>query len=173
VWRFLPPRLEFHYTPKRGSWLNVAECKLAVLASQCLARRLANIDTVRREIAAREYQRNLERPTVKWHFTVAQARRKLQFLYPERELAELGREQDTATLADNDLERELARWLSTTREPNAAAGYRAGWARLNRLICPRAREWESLWWQAMREQSRLRGRVGVLLREVSRLSDRG
>jgi hypothetical protein len=90
-----------------------------------------------------------------------------------RELADLGRNQDTATLADNDLERELARWLSTTREPDAAAGYRAGWASLNRLVGPRTRDWEGLWWRAMREQRRLRGRVGVLLREISRLTDSG
>ena len=81
--RRIAKRLEFHYTPKHGSWLNVAECELAVLASQCLARRLAEIDTVRREIAAWERQRNTERPTVKWHFTVSQARRKLNFLYPD------------------------------------------------------------------------------------------
>jgi len=80
--RRIARKLEFHYTPKHGSWLNVAECELAVLASQCLARRLGDIDTVQREIAAWERQRNVDRPTVKWHFTVSQARRKLQFLYP-------------------------------------------------------------------------------------------
>ena len=81
--RRIARKLEFHFTPKHGSWLNVAECELAVLASQCLARRLADIDYARREIAAWERERNTARPTVKWHFTVAQARRKLQFLYPD------------------------------------------------------------------------------------------
>jgi hypothetical protein len=75
--------LEFHFTPKHGSWLNVAECELAVLASQCLARRLGTIHTARHEVAAWERQRNVERPTVNWHFTTAQARRKLNFLYPD------------------------------------------------------------------------------------------
>jgi hypothetical protein len=80
--RRIAKKLEFHYTPKHGSWLDVAECELAVLASQCLARRLPDMGTVRHEIAAWEQQRNVERPTVNWHFTTAQARRKLQFLYP-------------------------------------------------------------------------------------------
>jgi hypothetical protein len=80
--RRLAKQLEFHYTPKHGSWLNVAECELAVLASQCLGRRLPTIDVARREIAAWESQRNFERPTVAWHFTTAQARRKLKHLYP-------------------------------------------------------------------------------------------
>jgi hypothetical protein len=74
---------EFHYTPKHGSCLNVAECELAVLAGQCLARRLGDIDTARRQIAVWEHQRNIERPIVKWHFTSAQARRKLKHLYAE------------------------------------------------------------------------------------------
>ena len=81
--RRLARKLEFHDTPKYGSWLNVAECELAVLASQCLARRLGDVDCARRESAAWEHQRNRERPTVTWHFTVAQARRKLHFLYPD------------------------------------------------------------------------------------------
>ena len=81
--RRIARKLEFHFTPKHGSWLNVAECELAVLATQCLARRLGDINTARRQIAAWEHQRNLDRPTVEWHFTVAQARRKLRYLYPE------------------------------------------------------------------------------------------
>jgi hypothetical protein len=81
--RCIARRLEFHFTPKHGSWLDVAECELAVLATQCLARRLGDVDTARREIAAWERQRNRERPTVKWHFTVTQAHRKLTFLHPD------------------------------------------------------------------------------------------
>jgi hypothetical protein len=80
--RRLAKRLEFHYTPVHGSWLNVAECELAVLSTQCLNRRLPDLATVAREVAAWEHQRNLARPTVKWHFTTAQARRKLPHLYP-------------------------------------------------------------------------------------------
>jgi hypothetical protein len=75
-------QLEFHHTPVHGSWLNIAECELAVLATQCLDRRLPDLATVRREAAAWETRRNAERPTVKWHFTTAQARRKLKHLYP-------------------------------------------------------------------------------------------
>jgi DDE superfamily endonuclease len=81
--RRIPRNLDFHYTPKHSSWLNVAECELAVLASQCLARRLGDIEYARSEIAAWERQRNLEGPTVNWHFTVDQARRKLRRLYPD------------------------------------------------------------------------------------------
>ena len=74
--------MEIHYTPKHGSWLNVAECELAVLANQCLNRRLPDLATVSSQVAAWERQRNAERPTVKWHFTTAQARQKLKHLYP-------------------------------------------------------------------------------------------
>ncbi len=80
--RRLVRKLEFHHTPKHGSWLNVAECELAVLATQCLDRRLPDLATVAREVTARETRCNRERPTVKWHFTTAQARRKLRPLYP-------------------------------------------------------------------------------------------
>jgi hypothetical protein len=78
----LAKKLAFHHTPKHGSWLNVAECELAVLATQCLDRRLPDLLTVAREVAAWEARRNQERPTIKWHFTTAQARRKLKHLYP-------------------------------------------------------------------------------------------
>lgn len=80
--RRIAKRLELHHTPKHGSWLNVAECELAVLATQCLDRRLPDLATVAREVAAWERRRNIDRPTVKWHFTTAQARRKLKHLYP-------------------------------------------------------------------------------------------
>lgn len=80
--RRLARKLVFHHTPKHGSWLNVAECELAVLATQCLDRRLPDLPTVAREVAAWEARRNRERPTVKWHFTTAQARRKAQAPLP-------------------------------------------------------------------------------------------
>jgi hypothetical protein len=80
--RRLARKLEFHHTPKHGSWLNVAECELSVLASQCLNRRLPDLMTVRSEVAAWERQRNAEQPTIRWLFTTAQARRKLRHAYP-------------------------------------------------------------------------------------------
>ena len=83
--RRIARKVEFHRTPKHGSWLNVAECELAVLATQCLDRRLPDLVTVAREVAAWEDRRNQERPTIKWHFTTAQARRKLRHLYPHPE----------------------------------------------------------------------------------------
>jgi hypothetical protein len=80
--RRLTKKLQFHHTPKHGSWLNVAECELAVLVTQCLDRRLPDLPTVAREVAAWEARRNRDRPTIKWHFTTVQARRKLKHLYP-------------------------------------------------------------------------------------------
>jgi hypothetical protein len=77
------------------------------------------------------------------------------------------------SIADNDLEREPARWLDSNRQADAAAGFRAGWARLSKLAGPRIRDWEALWWKASREQDSLRSRIGVLLREISRLTDSG
>jgi hypothetical protein len=80
--RRLARKLEFHHTPKHGSWLNVAECELAVLAGQCLNRRLSELGTTRSEVAAWELQRNAEEITITWLFTTAQARRKLRHAYP-------------------------------------------------------------------------------------------
>jgi hypothetical protein len=71
--------LEFHYTPKHGSWLNMAEL---VLDRQCLDRRLPDLDSLRREIAAWEATRNTARIAAQWRFTVATARTKLRRLYP-------------------------------------------------------------------------------------------
>ena len=75
-------RLEFHYTPKHGSWLNMAEIELSVLGSQCLARRIAERDNVTKETDAWQRVRNREGTTIKWRFTVQQARTKLAHLYP-------------------------------------------------------------------------------------------
>jgi len=74
-------RLEFHHTPKHGSWLNMAEIELAVLSDQCLDRRLPDRETVQREIAAWEAERNDLRATIKWQFTTTDARNKLKRLY--------------------------------------------------------------------------------------------
>lgn len=80
--RALMEKLEFVYTPKHGSWLNMAECEFSVLARQCLSRRLADIDTVTREVSAWCATRNQAGGTVNWRFTTADARIKLKQLYP-------------------------------------------------------------------------------------------
>jgi transposase len=79
-------RLEFVYTPKHASWLNMAELELSVLARQCLDRRLPDQETLAREVAAWEAERNAAAVTVDWHFTTADARVKLKRLYPSIEL---------------------------------------------------------------------------------------
>lgn len=75
-------KLEVHYTPKHGSWLNVAEIELSVLERQCLDRRLPDLATVAREVAAWVTARNAEHVTIDWQFTTADARIKLRHLYP-------------------------------------------------------------------------------------------
>jgi hypothetical protein len=80
--RRLAERFEVHYTPKHGSWLNVAEIELSVLARQCLDRRIDSADQLRREVAAWQEQRNERGAEVHWRFTTADARIKLHRLYP-------------------------------------------------------------------------------------------
>ena len=80
--RRLFERLDIHYTPKHGSWLNMAEIELGVLGRQCLDRRLADKTTLAREVAAWQQERNSARATVDWRFTTADARIKLKRLYP-------------------------------------------------------------------------------------------
>jgi transposase len=80
--RRIARKLEFHYTPKHGSWLNMAECEFAVLASQCLDRRIPEIETLRREIAAWQNQRNQHQAKINWQFSTDLARLKLKRLYP-------------------------------------------------------------------------------------------
>jgi hypothetical protein len=80
--RRIARRLEFHYTPKHGSWLNMAEAEFAVLSRQCLDRRLGNVQVVQSELAAWEHQRNDVHAMINWCFTVADARIKLERLYP-------------------------------------------------------------------------------------------
>ena len=75
-------KLEFHYTPKHGSWLNMAEIELSVLARQCLARRIPDQETLTQEVAAWEQRRNQGNHSVDWRFTTADARIKLKRLYP-------------------------------------------------------------------------------------------
>jgi hypothetical protein len=79
----LKNRLDIHYTPKSGSWLNVAEIELSVLARQCLDRRIRTKEALAREIAAWEAERNEKGSRVEWRFTTADARIKLRHLYPQ------------------------------------------------------------------------------------------
>ena len=80
--RRLLSRLEFHYTPKHGSWLNVAELEFSVLSRQCLDRRIPDATTLIREIDAWQDARNQQGNQVNWHFTTHDARIKLRKLYP-------------------------------------------------------------------------------------------
>ncbi len=75
-------RLEFHYTPKHGSWLNMAEIEFSVLSRQCLDRRIPDEKTLKQELAALEDQRNRAGATVNWQFTSENARVKLKRIYP-------------------------------------------------------------------------------------------
>jgi DDE superfamily endonuclease len=80
--RRLVERIEWHYTPKHGSWLNMAEIELSVLARQCLDRRIPDAETLTREVAAWEQRRNAAAVKANWQFTTADARVKLKKLYP-------------------------------------------------------------------------------------------
>lgn len=75
-------KLEFIYTPKHGSWLNMAELEFSVLSRQCLDRRIPDMDALRRETAAWEAARNAAKAGVTWRFTVEDARTKMERLYP-------------------------------------------------------------------------------------------
>ncbi len=77
-------QLEFHWTPVHGSWLNMAQIELAVLARQCLSRRIPDVHTMAREVAAWEARRNRHQATIDWRFTTKDARIKLKSLYPTR-----------------------------------------------------------------------------------------
>jgi hypothetical protein len=80
--RRLIDKLEMHYTPKHGSWLNMAEIELGVLRGQCLDRRIPDFAMLTREVAAWQSDRNAAQVTVNWQFTTADARVKLKRLYP-------------------------------------------------------------------------------------------
>ena len=75
-------RLEIHYTPKHGSWRNIAECELSVLSGQCTDRRIPDEATLRREVDAWQQERNAKQVTVDWQFRTEDARIKLKRLYP-------------------------------------------------------------------------------------------
>lgn len=81
--RSLAKRLEIHFTPKHGSWLNIAEIELSVMTKQCLNRRISSIDSLRLELAEWEASRNRNQKGVDWQFTTDDARIKLKRLYPQ------------------------------------------------------------------------------------------
>jgi hypothetical protein len=81
----LAERFEWNYTPKHGSWLNMAESELGVLASQCLDRRIPDKETLTKEVAAWQDNRNKTHTRANWRFTTADARIKLKHLYPQFE----------------------------------------------------------------------------------------
>jgi len=83
--RRLAERFEFHYTPKHGSWLDMAESELGILASQCLDRRIPDKQTLTEEIAAWQTSRNKHHAKANWQFTTKDARIKLKRLYPQFE----------------------------------------------------------------------------------------
>jgi DDE superfamily endonuclease len=80
--RRLVERFEWHYTPKHGSWLNLAESELGVLTKQCLDRRIPDKQTLIEEIAAWQHDRNANHTKADWHFSTSNARVKLKHLYP-------------------------------------------------------------------------------------------
>lgn len=81
----LTDRFEFHYTPKHGSWLDMAEIELGILGRQCLSRRIDNVHDLRREVKAWKTARDAASTKVNWQFTTADARIKLRKLYPSIE----------------------------------------------------------------------------------------
>ncbi len=80
--RAIARKLEFHYTPKHGSWLNIAELELAVLSNMCLSQRIADEETLRREVEANVRERNAKAIRIKWKFSTQDARRTPARLYP-------------------------------------------------------------------------------------------
>lgn len=81
--RRLAKRLEIHYTPKHGSWLNIAEIELSVMTRECLGRRIPSIEVLSNELAVWEKNRNENQKGVDWQFTTDDARIKLKRLYPQ------------------------------------------------------------------------------------------
>ena len=80
--RAIARKIEFHYTPTHGSWLNIAEIELAVLSNMCLSQRIPDENALRKHVAANVRERNAKASAVKWKFSVQDARRKLHRLYP-------------------------------------------------------------------------------------------
>ena len=80
--RRIAGKLEWHYTPEHGSWLNIAEIELSVLQRQCLGQRIEGAEALEQEVASWEAERNASEAKVHWQFTAADARIKLRRLYP-------------------------------------------------------------------------------------------
>lgn len=80
--RRLASRLEIHYTPKHGSWLNMAENELAALTTQCLDRRIGSVEKLKHEVSAWVTKRNASSVRINWRFTIDRAREKLRKVYP-------------------------------------------------------------------------------------------
>jgi hypothetical protein len=76
-------KLEFHFTPKHGSWLNMAEIELSVFERQCLSRRIGDEATLKKEVALEEAERNRCKAKINWQFTTVKARQKMQRVYPK------------------------------------------------------------------------------------------
>ena len=83
--RRLLDKVEFHYTPKHGSWVNMAETEIGIMNGQCLDRRMDNQALIAQEVAAWENKRNARKARIHWRFTLAIARQKLRKLYPSIE----------------------------------------------------------------------------------------
>ena len=81
--RRLAERIEFHHTPKRGSWLNIAECEFSALSMQCLNRRIPTIVDLQTQLTAWQTDRNTRQSKVNWQFTTTDARIRLRHLYPK------------------------------------------------------------------------------------------
>ena len=81
--RRIAKKIEWHYTPEHGSWLNMAETELSTLSRQCLSRSIPNAETLEKNIAIWECERNTAQVTIDWQFTTADARIKLKRLYPQ------------------------------------------------------------------------------------------
>lgn len=86
--RRIAKKLEIHYTPKHGSWLDIAEIELNVMTRQCLSRRIETIDLLRQELSAWESDRNKHATCIRWQFTIDNARTKLVSLYPKFGMAD-------------------------------------------------------------------------------------
>jgi len=84
--RLLAQRLEIHFTPKHGSWLNIAENELSTLTRQCLDRRIATLSEMRSQVDAWMKRRNREAFQVRWRFTLDRARERLRRVYPQVEV---------------------------------------------------------------------------------------
>ena len=85
--RRLAERLEIHYTPKHGSWLNIAECELSVFSRQCLGKRTSDMRSLKRKVNPWAKDRNARQRGVDWRFTTADARIKLKRLYPQVQMS--------------------------------------------------------------------------------------